>query len=122
MPSSKCPKMQRCTAPLCPLRDCSYSIFYSDEQICTLQELQHLGWLSKQKWIAKVCTPETYFTLPMLKSLRDIPKDIIGINPDLSQHQAQLAEKRWIKARGKPSKIAPEGAEKPKKASVPWNE
>ena len=117
-----CPKMQQCTAPLCPLRDCSNSIFYPDEQICTRQEFRHLGWLIKQKQIARLCTGETYFTLPMLKSLRDIPKDIVGINPDLSQRQAEQAEKRWIKARGKPTKIVPEVTEKPKKASVPWNE
>lgn len=123
-----CPKMQQCSAPLCPLRDCSNSIFYVDEQICTRQEFRHLGWLIKQKQIAKLYTvrtagrDEAYFTLLMLKSLRDVPKDIVGINPDLPEKKALRAEKAWIKARGKPSKIVPEATGKPKKASVPWNE
>lgn len=119
MPAKKtCPKMEQCAAPLCPLRRSPNSVFYSDEPICTRREFRHLTWIINQKRIRKLALGETYFTVAMLGALRVIPKDIEGINPDLSQGQARLAENRWIKARGILSKINPKATESLLKASV----
>lgn len=124
MPKQKCPKHETCSAPLCPLELGSpHDTFFIGEEICKLKRFQTLGWVKKQRALVKAkVSNSTYFTIEMLKSIRRVTKSLEGIDPDLSLKQAQQAEEAWIKAWGKPSKIAPEGTERPKKASVPWNE
>ena len=123
MPSSKCPKYESCSAPLCPLDTQSpiSNTYFPGEDICKAKRFQSLGWVKKQKAIAKL-KPSGYFTIAMLKAIRRISKSIEGIDSDSSLDKATKAEETWIKGLGKSSKISPEATERPKKASVPWKE
>lgn len=124
IPSSKCPKHETCSAPLCPLAlDSPHDTYFIGEEICKLKKFQTLGWVKRQRALVKAkVSNSTYFTIEMLKSVRQTTKSLEGIDPDLSLDKALKAEETWIKALGKSSKIAPEAPERPKEASVPWNE
>ena len=124
MPKQKCPKHETCSAPLCPLELGSpHDTFFTGDEICKIKRFQTLGWVKKQRALVKAkVSNSTYFTIEMLKSIRRITKSLEGIDPDLSLDKATKAEQAWIKARGKSSKITPEGTQRPRKASVPWNE
>ena len=101
MPSEDCPKFEGCSAPLCPLETGKDGIWYTDEEICNRKEYQKLKWIKKQKQIAKIknISPDYYFTIPMLESIKRLSKSIEGINPDMPLDKAKQAEQKWVEDR-----------------------
>lgn len=95
-----CPKFEDgCSAPLCPLGRNSMKdgIWYSDEEICKVKDFRNLGWIKKQKQIAKAkALKDKYFTAAMLQAIKQVRKGIEGINPDQPIDKAKEAERKWI--------------------------
>ena len=93
-----CPSFANCNASLCPLADnLKDLIWYPDEDICGAKRFQSLDWVRKQKTIAKVkADQDRYFTVEMLKSVRQVRKGLVGVNPDQSLKQAKEKEAQWI--------------------------
>jgi len=94
-----CPQFDNCSAPLCPLQPNTIDggIWYPGEEICNRRGFQNLDWAKKQKLIVKAKAPlDKYFTVEMLKAIKQVRKGIEGINPDQSLEQAEEAERKWI--------------------------
>ena len=94
-----CPKFDDCSAPLCPLQQNTVDggIWYPDEEICKRRNFQNLDWIRKQKAIIKAKAPnDRYFTVEMLKAIKQVRKGIEGIDPDQPLEQGQEAERKWI--------------------------
>jgi len=110
-----CPKFENCSATVCPLADnLQHLIWYPDEDICKRRDFQTLDWLRKQKAIVKAKAPEDrYFTVEMLKAIKQIRKGIEGIGPDQPIKQAEEAERRWIAEKKKGRVIANQNSEPP---------
>jgi len=92
-----CPNFDTCSAPLCPLDENSIKneIWYPDEEVCHKRDAP--DWVKKQKAIAKVKAPsDKFFTVVMLRALRQIRRGISGFSPDQTLQEAEAAEKRWI--------------------------
>ncbi len=123
MPSSKCPKYESCSAPLCPLENNDVSsTWFNDEDICKAKKFQTLGWVKKQRAIAKLkASPDKYFTIEMLKAIRRVSKFIEGIELNTPFDKAEVAEKRWIEAR-KSGAINTSGNRKKKDITVVGND
>ncbi|MFC1924913.1 hypothetical protein ACFLXA_06085 [Chloroflexota bacterium] len=90
-----CKNFEECDAPLCPLEENEYHIWYPNEDICNLRKFQSLDWIKKQKLIArKHGSIEGFFNLKMLNATFQIRRGIIGANPDLAL--SAKADEKWI--------------------------
>ena len=82
-------------APLCPLQEISLKngIWYGDEPVCQNQMFQNLAWIRKQRLITDLglTADDGFFTVRMLNSLRVIPRNLKGANPEDAN-----AEIKWL--------------------------
>ena len=94
----KCPRFENCNATMCPLApNLEHLIWYPDEELCGAKKFQTLHWIKKQKAIIKAKAPtDKFFTVNMLKSLRQARKGIEGLDPDLTIEKGKVAEGVWI--------------------------
>jgi len=100
MDKVNCPQFEDgCSVPICPLDNVSIEcgIFYPDEEICRRRDFQNLDWVRKQKAVVKARAPsDKYFTVDILKAIKQVRKGIEGINPDQPLEKAKEAERKWI--------------------------
>jgi len=98
-----CPKFEDCSAPLCPLDESSLKngVWYPGiEEVCKRKDFQNLGWIGKQRAIAKAKAPsDKYFRVLMLQAIKQIRRGIEGINPDQPLEEAKEAERKWTAAK-----------------------
>ena len=112
-----CPNFDDCSAPLCPLQQNTVDggIWYPDEEICKRRNFQNLDWIRKQKAIIKAKAPcDKYFTVAMLRAIRQVRRGIEGINPDQPLKQAEEAEEKWI-AEKKGGRVIAKQSRKPQR-------
>jgi len=95
-----CPHFDNCGAPLCPMDKTSieHGIWYPGvEEICKRRDFQSLDCIRKQRAIVRAKAPaEKYFTVPMLRTLKQVRRGIEGINADQALEKAREAERKWI--------------------------
>ena len=95
--SKACKNFETCSAPLCPMDTNPAHIWFPDEEICILKGFASLGWVRKQKLVAKKHgTADGFFTIKMLQALRRVVKGVVGANSDTGMG----AEEQWLKDRG----------------------
>lgn len=93
-----CPKFEDCSAPLCPLEKNSLKngVWYADEEICRRKDFQGLDWIKRQRAITRLgASPDRYWTIGMLKVIRQVRRGIEGIDPDQPLKQAKEMEEKW---------------------------
>jgi hypothetical protein len=82
-------------APLCPIQrnTLENGIWYADEPVCKAKKYQDIPWIKKQKQIAKMglSDEDGFFTVRMLNTLKVLPKNIKGADPDDPD-----SESKWI--------------------------
>ena len=105
-------KCQTPEAPLCPIQEntVKHGIWFADEPICRAKQFQTLPWIKKQRLIAKLrlTREDGFFTVRMLDSLRMIPRNLKGANPDDWNAESlwlkQLAERRTLASQKRQNK------------------
>ena len=92
-----CPNFNSCDSPLCFLDETSVrnGIWYPGEEVCRRRDAP--DWVRKQKAIVKTKAPkDKYFTVAMLRAIKQVRKGIGGVSPDQPLEQAEEAERKWI--------------------------
>jgi hypothetical protein len=111
--SRNCKYFVDCSAPMCP-RDTGLAntAWFADEPICRLHDVPE--WVKRQRKIAKTGVNETAgcFTLPMLERRCMIKKGLTGIDPDCTDLEWEVAEKRWLEKHPEMKPIPDEDREK----------
>jgi hypothetical protein len=96
MKATDCKRFDSCSAPICPLNQCS-GTWVADEEICRSSSFSSEGWLQNQKKIAKRTRDfETYYTYTMLQRNFIIGKGITGLDPDHDISELEQDETRWL--------------------------
>ena len=109
MTSENCLHYEECAAPLCPMDNESFefSIWYPEEEICTLKKFQANQFIKTQKKIKLKNTTDNnyFFTYEMLDRNITIRDNTIGIEPDFTGKdekdylkKKKLAIKNWLMA------------------------
>jgi hypothetical protein len=100
-------------APLCPIQENTLKngVWYADEPICKAKRYQDIPWIKKQRQIAalKLTAEDGFFTVRMLNTLKIVPRNIKGANPDDPD-----SESKWIQAHS-PKRTSTHTVKKPRK-------
>jgi len=98
MKPTECPQFESCSAPLCPLeKSGTHDIWYPDEEICHTKAVKTPLWVKNQRKIARrTGDKDKYFTYTMLTQHCIIKNGITGIDPDHTEEQCRIDEKRWL--------------------------
>lgn len=94
----RCPRYQKCAAPLCPLdKNIERRIWFPDEPICRAMRFRELDWVRNQRKIKKRARDKSrYFTIEMLKQNCRIRTGIKGLSPNIPSDKEEKQVQKWL--------------------------
>lgn len=115
MTPKDCKKFERCSAPLCPLKENTSNniIWYPDEEICSLRDYGKTIMIRNQRKISrKVLDTDCFFTQEMLSLRFVVGKRITGIDPDIPISELDKEVQKWIRQHPERRSLSSEQKEK----------